>query len=94
MVAPLIAVSILAVYYLWSVIFAAENAHIRSREGVLHGSAYQDADGATGSAPFSGNNYKKASSRSFRFESESEDQSLDVFGESDTIKAKAVITSE
>ena len=94
MVVPLVAVTILALYYLWSVIFASENAHLRAREYALHGDAYlPDADGVSGSAPFSGSNYTRADSTTFSFESKATDGSLDVFGRSDPIEAGAVITS-
>jgi len=94
MVVPIVAVTIMALYYLWSVIYAAENAHVRAREYVLHGSAYLGSvDGTSGSDVFSGNNYRRADSTSFHFESSSTDQSLAVFGRAESIEAKAVITS-
>lgn len=93
MVVPLIAVVIMALYYLWSIIFASENAHLRAREAVLHGSAYQSSSDVSGSDVFSGSNYARADSRSFRFETEAEDQSLPVFGRAESIRTKAVITS-
>jgi hypothetical protein len=94
MIMPLVAITIMSLYYLWSVIFAAENAHIRAREYVLHGDAYlPDSDGVSGSAPFSGSNYSRADSKTFRFESEATDQSLGVFGTPEDIRTTAVITS-
>ena len=96
MVVPLVAVTILALYYLWSVIFASENAHLRAREAALHGTTYlPDDDGVSASAPFSGNNYEKAENpTSFRFEAQAEDESLGVFGAPEPIKTKAVITAK
>ncbi len=95
MVVPLIAVAIMSLYYLWSVIFASENAHIRAREYVLHGDAYlSDADGVSGSTVFSGNNYARADSQDFSFEVESTDQTLPVFGRAETVRTKAYIVSE
>ncbi len=94
MVVPIVALTILSLYYLWSVIFASENAHIRAREYALHGDAYlPDSEGVSGSAPFSGSNYSRADSTSFRFEATATDESLAVFGHSDPIEATAVITS-
>ena len=94
MVVPLVALTIMSLYYLWSVIFASENAHIRSREYALHGDAYlPDADGVSGNSPFSGGNYQRADSTSFHFEARATDQSLGVFGKADNIEATAVITS-
>ena len=94
MVVPLVAITILSLYYLWSVIFASENAHIRAREYALHGDAYlPDSDGVSGSAPFSGSNYKRADSTTFSFEAKATDRSLAVFGHDDEIEATAVITS-
>ena len=95
MVVPLVAVTILALYYLWSVIFASENAHIRARESVLHGSAYlADDGGVSGSSPFAGNNYKRADDTDFHFESSARDESLGVFGAAEPIEAKAIIKSK
>lgn len=94
MVVPIVALTIMSLYYLWSVIFASENAHIRAREYVLHGDAYlPDADGVTGDSPFSAGNYQRADSTSFHFEAKATDQSLGVFGRSDDIETTAVITS-
>lgn len=93
MVVPLVAMTIMALYYLWSIIFASENAHIRAREHVLHGSAYQSGSDVSGSDPFSGTNYQRADSRSFHFEAKATDQSLPVFGRAERIETKAVITS-
>ncbi len=95
MVVPLIAMGIMSLYYLWSIIFASENAHIRAREYVLHGGAFlSDTDGVSGSDPFSGSNYQRADSQSFRFESRASDQSLPVFGRAESIRTTAVITSD
>ncbi len=94
MVMPLVALTIMSLYYLWSVIFAAENAHLRAREYVLHGDAYlPDTEGVSGSAPFSGGNYSRADSTSFHFEATATDQSLPVFGRAEVIEVRAVITS-
>lgn len=94
MIVPLVAITIMALCYLWSIIFASENAHIRAREYVLHGQSYlESSDGVSGSDVFSGNNYQRADSQSFRFEARGEDRSLDVFGRAETVRTKAVITS-
>ncbi|MSQ01876.1 MAG: hypothetical protein EXR71_08280 [Myxococcales bacterium] len=95
MVVPLVAMGIMSLYYLWSIIFASENAHIRAREYVLHGDHFlSDADGVSGSDPFSGTNYERADSQSFRFEARATDQSLPVFGRTESIRTTAVITSD
>lgn len=95
MIVPLVAVTVLALYYLWSVIFASENAHLRAREYALHGARYlPDTDGVSGSAPFSGTNYERADSTSFTFWATAKDQSLGVFAAPDEIETTAIITSE
>lgn len=95
MIVPLIAMAIMSLYYLWSVIFAAENAHLRAREYVLHGDAYlPDAEGVSGSSVFSGGNYARADSRDFSFSAEAQDQTLPVFGKAETVTTHAYIVSE
>lgn len=92
---PLLALVIVALYQLWSVAWAAQNAHLRAREQVLHGDAYLGGrpGDVSGSAPFSGNNYEKAESTTFRFESQATDETVPGVGRGQSIRTKAVITS-
>jgi hypothetical protein len=61
MVVPLFVMVFMSMYYLWSVCFAAQNAHIRAREYVLHGTAYNTSPyQTTGTTVFDGDNYLKA----------------------------------
>lgn len=96
LIVPIIAMVIMSMYYLWSMTWASQNAHLRAREFVLHGDTYLQDRGsdATGSNPFDGSNYKRADSTTFSFESKASDESLSVFGSSETIEVKAVITSD
>ncbi len=93
LVVPIIAMAIMVMYYLWSVAWASQNAHIRARECVLHDDQYVAADEHC-SAPFAGSNYARADSTSFSFSGGASDQSLPVFGRADTIRTSAVITSD
>jgi hypothetical protein len=96
MLVPIVVVVIIAMLQLWSVTFGATNAHIRAREGALHGTDYLGGRGSdvSSNAPFSGNNYKKASSRTFRFSASAEDQTLGgMTGTPRPIRTRAVITS-
>ena len=61
MVVPLFVMVFMSMYYLWSVCFAAQNAHIRAREYVLHGTTYNtDPYQTTGTTVFDSDNYLKA----------------------------------
>ncbi len=94
---PLIALVVIALYYLWSIAWASQNAHLRAREYALHGDTYMGSrgNGESGSAPFSGDNYKRADSTSFRFSGRSEDRSLPGVGAvGHDIQVEAVITSD
>lgn len=93
LVVPVVATAIMVLYYLWSVAWAAQNAHVRARECVLHDDQYLPADEHC-DAPFAGGNYTRADSIDFSFSGGGSDQSLPVFGRADTIRTSAVITSE
>lgn len=92
---PLLALVIVALYQLWSVAWAAQNAHLRAREQVLHGDTYLGGrpGDVGGNAPFAGNNYKKAERTTFRFQSTADDETLPGVSGGKRIRAKAVITS-
>jgi hypothetical protein len=93
---PLIALVIVALYYLWSIAWASQNAHMRAREYALHGDAYLGSrgNGETGSAPFSGDNYTRADSTNFSFSGRSSDRSIPgVATRALDIEVEAVITS-
>jgi hypothetical protein len=86
---------IVALYYLWSIAWAAQNAHLRARETVLHGCAYLKSNCESGSTPFGTNNYNKADSTSFNFSATSTDESIPGFSESgESISVTATITSD
>jgi hypothetical protein len=94
---PVLVLVMVAMYYLWSIAWASQNAHIRAREYALHGDAYLGGRGnnETGSAPFSANNYTRADSTSFRFTGRSQDRSMPGVGASgETIDVTVVITSD
>lgn len=96
LIVPIIAMAIMSLYYLWSITWASENAHLRAREYVLHGDSYLKERGtdAQGSFPFEGGNYARADSTDFGFESKATDQSLPVFGSTEQIEVKAFIKSD
>ncbi|MDP2309236.1 MAG: hypothetical protein Q8P18_24655 [Pseudomonadota bacterium] len=94
---PLLVLVMVAMYYLWSIAWASQNAHIRAREYAFHGDAYLGGHGnnESGSAPFSGSNYDRADSTSFRFTGRSQDQSLPgVSASGESIDVTVVITSD
>ncbi len=93
---PVVVVVIVAMLQLWSVTFATTNAHLRAREAALHGTEYLDGRGSDVSdrAPFSGNNYTKASSRYFRYSATAKDRTVGgMSGTPRDVRVKAVITS-
>ena len=97
MMMPILALVIVALYYLWSIAFASQNVHLRAREYALHGDTYLGGRGndESGSYPFSGNNYTKATSTSFEFSGTSSDRSIaGVSSRGVDIEATAVITSD
>lgn len=94
---PLLVLVIIAMYYLWSIAWASQNAHLRAREYVLHGDTYlgSHANDESGSYPFSGNNYARAESTDFSFSASSSDVSLQgVAAQAHDIEVEAVIVSE
>lgn len=94
MLMPLITIMIVALYYLWSIAWASQNAHLRARETVLHGCAYLAMDCEEGSDPFGTNNYDKADSTIFHFSAGSSDTSIPGFsGSGESISVTATITS-
>ena len=94
---PLMVLVLVAMYYLWSIAWASQNAHLRAREYALHGDAFlgSHGNGESGSYPFDGGNYTKADSTSFSFSGRSEDKSLPgVAAAGHAIQVEAVITSD
>ena len=96
---PVLLMVLVATYQLFSLTFAAENAHLRAREHVLHGTSYlQDrAYRTSGSTVFDAGrqNYRKAEPGSFRFESSSSDRSIPGVGTTgEEVTATAVVTSD
>jgi hypothetical protein len=94
---PLLVLVVVAMYYLWSIAWASQNAHIRAREYALHGDTYLGSrgNGESGSAPFSTDNYKRADSTSFRFSGRSTDRSMPgVTASGESIDVTVVITSD
>lgn len=94
---PLLLLVVVAMYYLWSIAWASQNAHIRAREYAFHGDTYLGSRGnnESGSPPFSGSNYDRADSTSFRFTGRSRDRSLPgVSTRGETIDVTVVITSD
>lgn len=96
LVMPLVVLVIVALYYLWSIAWASQNAHLRAREYVLHGDAYLGSrgNGESGSSPFDGTNYRRADSTDFHFQATSRDRSIPgVAAAAHDIEVDAVITS-
>jgi hypothetical protein len=93
---PLVAMTIMVMYYLWSIVWASENAHLRAREYVLHGETYLGSRGSdvSGNHPFDGVNYTRADDSEFPFEAEARDESLGVFGTREQIRTTATITDK
>ncbi len=64
MLAFMVAVIVVATFHLWKVTWASQNAHIRAREAVLHGTTYMSGPKAAatsgGGQIFDGSNYRKA----------------------------------
>lgn len=96
LVLPLLVLVIIAMYQLWSIAWASQNAHLRAREQVLHGSTYQSErpGDVSGSGPFEHDNYAKADSTRFHFTAEATDEALQGVGRrGERIRARATITS-
>lgn len=96
-IVPLLMVVVVAMYQLWSVAWASQNAHLRAREYVLHGDTYLQDRGAdvTGNSVFSGGKYRKADSTDFSFSASAEDESLaGVSRGGEQIRVTATITSD
>lgn len=97
LVMPLVVLVIVAAYYLWSIAWGSQNAHLRAREYVLHGDAYLGSRGndESGSSPFDGTNYRRADSTDFRFRASSRDRSIQgVAARPHDLEVEAVITSD
>lgn len=95
-VLPVVVLVFVAMYQLWSLTWAAQNAHLRAREALLHGTTYLGRRGSDVSARdvFSGRNYKTAGSRVFYYRATAEDQTLGgVAGRSVRVRATAVLRS-
>lgn len=97
LVVPIFIVVIVAMLQLWSITWGSQNAHLRAREYVLHEDTYLGgrSGDASGSAPWDGDNYAKATSTTFRFEATSSDEGLPGVSRSgQRVTATAVITSQ
>lgn len=94
---PVIMMVFMAMYYLFTITFAAQNAHLRAREYALHGDTYLGgrSHGTTGSSAFGFFNYQKAERgiTPFRFSGTATDRSIDGTSTSGgvTVTATAVI---
>ncbi|MFH1465542.1 MAG: hypothetical protein ABIO70_14235 [Pseudomonadota bacterium] len=98
MLVPVIMMVMVAMYYLWSVTFAAANCNMRAREYALHGSRYlgSRSHGTSGSAVLSGNDYQRATRwpASFSFSGNSSDTSIPGPGTTgQNVRATVFITS-
>jgi hypothetical protein len=95
---PVVMMVFIAMYYLWSITFAAANCHMRAREYAFHGDTYLGgrAHGESGSSALQGSDYKKAERgiTSFEFSGSSSDTSIDGVGTSGVnLQVTAVIKS-
>lgn len=98
---PVLLMVFVGMYYLWSVTFAAQNAHMRAREYAFHRDTYlgDRAHGTSGveGSVWSGSDYKKAERgiTPFRFGGRASDNSIpgmNTYG-SRSISTTAYITS-
>ncbi len=95
---PVIMMVFMAMYYLWSITFAAANCHMRAREYAFHGEEYLGgrAHGESGSSALNGSDYRKAERgiTSFEFSGTSSDTSITGVGTSGVnLEVTAVIKS-
>lgn len=96
---PVVMMVFIAMYYLWSITFAAANCHMRAREYAFHGNTNLGgrAQGTSGDeSALQGGDYKKAERgiTSFEFNGTSEDTSIDGVGTSGVdISVTAIIKS-
>lgn len=95
---PIVILVLVAMVQLWSLTWATQNAHLRAREAVLHGSSTYlrggRSDGVTAFAPFAGRNYTPAISTNFYFRATATDQTLPgVDDRGTTVRATAVLRS-
>jgi len=96
---PVVMMVFMAMYYLWSITFAAQNCHMRAREYAFHGDTYLGgrSHGTSGSSALSGSDYQKAERglQSFSFTGSSDDTSIAGVGTSGrNISVTAYITSD
>jgi hypothetical protein len=103
----MVMVVLLGVVHMFSLTWGSQNAHIRAREAVFHGTAYQSGRGADsaftqpGSSPFStslpgpGGNYTVAEDSivPFNFSATASDQARDDLFGGQAISVTAQITS-
>ena len=93
---PVMILLIVALYQLWGLTFAAQNAHLRAREALLHGkTTYMSGPRSRdihGFSPFSGRNYTPAISRTFYFEMRADDWTIPGVGESEKLTSRAILT--
>lgn len=97
-VLPIVVLVLVAMTQLWSLTWAAQNAHLRAREGLLHGRTYLGSRGSdvTGMNVFgfTGRNYEVARSRNFYVVSTAQDTTLaGVNDRGRRVRARAVLRS-
>jgi hypothetical protein len=97
---PVVMMIFIAMYYLWSITFAAANCHMRAREYALHGSTYLDqanrSHGESGRPALQNGDYPRAERglQSFEFNGNARDTSIDGVGNNGVnIQVTARITS-
>ena len=95
---PLLVLVLVALVQLWSLAWAAQNAHLRAREGLLHGRTYLGSRGSdvrgSNVFGFAGRNYETAGSRVFYVSTSAEDQTVGgVTGRARRVRARAVLRS-
>jgi hypothetical protein len=97
---PLLMMVLMGTYYLFTITFAAENAHLRAREYVLHENAYlgSRAYNVSGSSVWDGDNYRKAERgvHSYSYRATSSDSSITGMESTgrQTLRANAAIRSD
>ena len=95
---PILMMVFMAMYYLWSITFAAQNCHLRAREFALHGNTYlgDRSHGTRGDSALRSTDYQKAERglQSFEFSGTASDTSIPGTGtRGQRISVTAVITS-
>ncbi len=99
MLLPIVMMIFIAMYYLFTITFAAQNTHLRAREYVLHQDTYLGGrvQDTSGSAPWNGSDYEiapAAEQPSFNFSASSRDRSIrGVSNSTQQLQAGAYLTS-